>query len=38
MFEKGSGDYTKERSAWLDNQSIEEIVRRIQEQPSDPSA
>jgi hypothetical protein len=38
MYEQGSGDYTKERSAWLDNQSIEEIVRRIQEQPSDPSA
>jgi len=29
-FDLGRGDYTKERSQWL-NQSIEEIIREIKE-------
>ncbi len=29
QFDKGSGDYTKERSKWLDDPSIEEIENEI---------
>ena len=31
MFERGYGDYSQERSGWLEDQSIEDIVKRIQE-------
>lgn len=32
MFERGYGDYTQERSTWLEGQSIDDIVTRIREQ------
>ena len=31
MFERGYGDYSQERSSWLEEQSIDDIVKRIQE-------
>jgi len=31
MFEKGYGDYSQERSGWLEEQSLDDIVKRIQE-------
>lgn len=31
MFEKGYGDYSRTRSEWLKDQSLDEIVHRIQE-------
>ena len=31
IFERGYGDYSQERSGWLEEQSIEDIVKRIQE-------
>lgn len=31
IFEKGEGDYTKERKEWLKELSIEEIVKEIKE-------
>ncbi|MHA1156494.1 MAG: hypothetical protein ACTSQK_10340 [Candidatus Heimdallarchaeota archaeon] len=31
MFEKGEGDYTKERKEWLKELSIEEIAKEIKE-------
>jgi len=31
MFERGYGDYSQERSGWLDEQSIDVILKRIQE-------
>lgn len=31
MFEKGEGDYTKERKEWLKELSIEEISKEIKE-------
>ena len=31
MFERGQGDYTQERAGWLEEQSIDDIVRRIQQ-------
>ena len=34
MFERGYGDYSQERSGWLDKQSIDDIVKRIQEKQS----
>lgn len=34
MFEKGYGDYTQERSDWLGEQSVDDIVRRMQENKS----
>ena len=34
MFERGHGDYSKERSGWLEEQSIDDIVNRIQEKQS----
>ena len=30
LFETGSGDYTKERHQWLDDQSLDEVVERIE--------
>lgn len=30
MFEKGEGNYTKERGKWLDQMSIEDIVKEIE--------
>ena len=29
MFEKGYGDYSQERSGWLEEQSLDDIVKRI---------
>lgn len=34
MFEHGHGDYSKERSGWLKEQSIDHIARRIQHERS----
>ncbi len=34
MFERGYGDYSQERSGWLEEQSIDVIVKRIQEKQS----
>jgi hypothetical protein len=31
MFETGQGDYTKERHQWLDDQRIEDIVKRVRQ-------
>ena len=31
-FETGEGDYSQQRHDWLDNQKVEDIVRRIREQ------
>jgi hypothetical protein len=31
MFERGYGDYSQERSGWLEDQPLEDIVKRIQE-------
>ena len=31
MFERGYGDYSQERSGWLEEQSLDDIVKRIQE-------
>ena len=31
MFERGYGDYSRERSGWLEEQSLDDIVKRIQE-------
>jgi len=31
MFERGYGDYSQERSDWLEDQSVEDIVKRIQD-------
>lgn len=31
MFERGYGDYSQERSGWLDEQSVDDIAKRIQE-------
>lgn len=31
MFEKGYGDYSQEHSGWLEEQSIDNIAKRIQE-------
>ena len=34
MFERGYGDYSQERSGWLEEQSIDDIAKRIQEKRS----
>ena len=34
MFERGYGDYSQERSCWLEGQSIDDIANRIQEKQS----
>ena len=34
MLERGYGDYSQERSTWFEEQSIEDIVKRIQEKRS----
>ena len=34
MFETGYGDYTEERRQWLDGQTVEDIVQRIQKKQS----
>lgn len=34
MFERGYGDYSQERSSWLEEQSIDNIAKRIQEKRS----
>ena len=34
MFERGYGDYSQERSGWLEEQSIDDIAQRIREKPS----
>jgi hypothetical protein len=31
MFETGYGDYSQERSLWLKEQSVEDIVQRIKQ-------
>jgi hypothetical protein len=31
MFETGSGDYSQERSQWLADQSVDDIVTRIKQ-------
>ena len=31
IFERGYGDYSQERSAWLEEQSVDDIAKRIQE-------
>jgi hypothetical protein len=36
MFEKGYGDYSQERSGWLDEQSVDDIVKRIEGQRKRP--
>lgn len=35
MFETGEGNYTVEREQWLQNQSVDEIARRIQAKHTD---
>ncbi len=35
MFERGYGDYSQECSNWIEEQSIEDIVKRIQEKRSE---
>ena len=30
LFDSGSGDYTKERYAWLEGETVDEIAERIQ--------
>ena len=35
MFEIGEGDYTVEREQWLQNQSIDDIAKRIQTKHAD---
>ncbi len=30
LFETGSGDYTKKRHQWLDDQSLDEVLARIE--------
>ncbi len=32
QFEKGSGDYTKERHVWLKETRVEELAKEIEEQ------
>lgn len=32
MFETGEGNYSQQRHDWLDDQKVEDIVRRIHEQ------
>lgn len=32
LFETGAGNYTAERHEWLDGQSLEEILQRIEKQ------
>lgn len=34
IFETGSGDYTKDRHQWLDDQSLDEVVERIEKRRS----
>ena len=34
MFERSYGDYSQERSGWLEEQSIDDIAKRIQEKQS----
>lgn len=34
MFERGYGDYSRERSGWLEEQSVDVIAKRIQEKHS----
>ena len=34
MFERGYGDYSQERSGWLEEQSVDDIPKRIQEKQS----
>lgn len=34
MFERGYGDYSQERSGWLEEQSIDDIAKRITEKQS----
>ena len=31
MFERGYGDYSQDRHVWLKDQSLEDIVKRIQD-------
>ena len=31
MFERGYGDYSQERSSWLEEQTIDDIVKRIRQ-------
>lgn len=38
LFETGSGDYTAERHEWLDGQSLEEIIQRIETRSDDQAA
>ena len=35
IFETGYGDYTAERHAWLDDQSLDEILKRIEKRRED---
>lgn len=35
QFETGSGDYSKERQAWLDSVTLEDIWRDTQDRQSD---
>ena len=30
LFEAGSGDYTAEREQWLDDQSLDDVLERIE--------
>ncbi len=34
QLEAGSGDYTKERSAWLDHETLESLVNEIRQNRS----
>nr|MDO8114244.1 hypothetical protein [Candidatus Sigynarchaeota archaeon] len=37
QFDKGQGDYTKERHEWLDKYSIDEISEELRKKPDDQS-
>ncbi len=36
QYDIGTGDYTKDRSNWLDNLSLDEIILGINKVPNDP--
>lgn len=37
FFSPSKGDYTKERHQWLDNKSLEDVFREMEELPADDS-
>ncbi|GAB6182334.1 hypothetical protein [Thermodesulfovibrio hydrogeniphilus] len=35
QFEKGYGDYTKEREQWLEEKEVEEVIKKIKDKKYD---